>query len=75
MIRGRVTDPVLTALAHAWAVRDVVAHLDGRRPATWSRTVWLDPEPAHRQEQDWSRHPECGCSWSGHTPLSGTMGA
>jgi bacteriocin biosynthesis cyclodehydratase domain-containing protein len=69
-----VTDPVLTALALAWAVRDVVAHLDGRRPATWSRTVFLDPEPSLRWEQDWSRHPECGCSWSVHDPASGTMG-
>ena len=67
-------DPVLVALAVAWAVRDVVAHLDGRRPATWSRTVFLGPEPSSRTEQDWSRHPECGCSWSAHDPASGTMG-
>lgn len=70
-----VADPVLDALAHAWAARDVVAHLEGRRPATWSRTVHLDPDPAQRREEDWSRHPECGCCWSAHTPASGTMGA
>jgi hypothetical protein len=70
-----VADPVLEVLAHAWAVRDVVAHLEGRRPTTWSRTVHLDPDPALRREEDWSRHPECGCCWSAHTPLSGTMGA
>jgi hypothetical protein len=69
-----VTDPVLAAVALAWAVRDVVAHLDGRRPSTWSRTLFLDPEPSHRREEDWTRHPECGCCWSAHAPLSGTMG-
>jgi bacteriocin biosynthesis cyclodehydratase domain-containing protein len=69
-----LVDPALVALAVAWAVRDVVAHLDGRRPDTWSRTVFLDPEPARREEQDWSRHPECGCCWSAHAPPSGTMG-
>jgi bacteriocin biosynthesis cyclodehydratase domain-containing protein len=70
-----LTDPVLGALAAAWAVRDVVAHLDGRRPATWSRTVFLDPDPSVRVEEDWSRHPECGCCWSALAPLSGTMEA
>ena len=69
-----VTDPVLATVAVAWAVRDVVAHLDGRRPSTWSRTLFLGPEPSHRHEQDWSRHPECGCSWPANDPLSGTMG-
>ena len=70
-----VIDPALAALAHAWAVRDVIAHLDGSRPATWSRTIQLGPEAAHRREQDWSRHPECGCCWSVHDLASGTMGA
>ncbi len=69
-----VVDPVLATVAVAWAVRDVVAHLEGRRPSTWSRTVFLDDEPARRREQDWSRHPQCGCCWSAHGPLSGTMG-
>jgi bacteriocin biosynthesis cyclodehydratase domain-containing protein len=69
-----VADPALVTLATAWAVRDVLAHLDGRRPDTWSRTVFLDPDPAQREEQDWSRHPECGCCWSAHDPPSGTMG-
>ncbi|MET0838648.1 MAG: TOMM precursor leader peptide-binding protein [Marmoricola sp.] len=68
------SDPVLATLALAWAVRDVVAHLDGRRPALWSRTLFLDPDPARGGVQDWSRHPECGCCWSAHAPLSGTMG-
>jgi bacteriocin biosynthesis cyclodehydratase domain-containing protein len=68
-------DPVLATLAVAWAVRDVVAHLDGRRPATWSRTLFFDPEPSRGREEDWSRHPECGCCWSAHTRASGTIGA
>lgn len=67
-------DPVLTTLAVAWAVRDVVAFLDGQRPSLWSRTLFLDPEPARGRAQDWSRHPECGCVWSAHDPLSGTIG-
>lgn len=71
----QATDPVLAALAGAWAVRDVVAHLTGRRPATWSRTLLLDPDPARQHEEVWASHPECGCCWSAHAPLSGTMGA
>jgi bacteriocin biosynthesis cyclodehydratase domain-containing protein len=68
-----VADPVLATVAVAWAVRDVVAHLEGRRPSTWSRTLFLDDEPSRRQEEDWSRHPQCGCCWAPHGPLSGTM--
>jgi bacteriocin biosynthesis cyclodehydratase domain-containing protein len=68
-----VTDPVLAAVAVAWAVRDVVAHLEGRRPSTWSRTLFLDPEPSRRHEEVWSTHPECGCCWSAMDPTSGTM--
>jgi len=70
-----VRDPLLPAVAVAWAVRDVVAHLEGRRPATWSRTLVFDDDPTVRREEDWSRHPECGCCWAAHDPLSGTMGA
>lgn len=69
-----VVDPLLAVLAVTWAVRDVVAHLGGRRPSTWSRTLWWDPEPADRQEQGWLRHPECGCSWSPGAHAWGTMG-
>lgn len=69
-----IADPVLAAVATTWAVRDVVAHLEGRLPTTWSRTLFLDTDPAHPREEDWSRHPECGCSWLAHDPLSGTMG-
>lgn len=56
-------DAALTALVLAWAVRDVVNHLDGREPSTWSATVeigaGLDP-----RRRAWARHPHCGCSWA-----------
>ena len=41
-----VPDPVphdLLDLALAWAVRDLVGVVDGRRPPTWSATVQVDP--------------------------------
>ena len=34
-----VADVALLALALTWAARDVVAHLAGREPATFSRTI------------------------------------
>jgi bacteriocin biosynthesis cyclodehydratase domain-containing protein len=70
-----VTDPLLTTLALTWAVRDLAAHLGGHRPSTWSRTVFLDADPARNHQADWPRHPGCGCCWDAHAPLSGTMGA
>jgi bacteriocin biosynthesis cyclodehydratase domain-containing protein len=57
-------DPTLAHVALAWAVRDVVAHLAGAEPATWSRTLHLGAEPAQRHEQQWLRHPQCGCCWA-----------
>ncbi|HEU5037714.1 MAG TPA: hypothetical protein VFT70_11965 [Nocardioides sp.] len=56
-------DPALAAVALAWAVRDVLTHLAGREPSTWSATVELGPDlRPHRQA--WSRHPHCGCAWA-----------
>ena len=40
-----LVDPALAAIALAWAVRDVVVHLDGGQPSTWSRTLLLRPGP------------------------------
>lgn len=56
-------DPGLTALAAAWAVRDLLSYLEGGRPSTWSATVVIgtDLAPVTRP---WSRHPHCGCSWA-----------
>ncbi len=56
-------DPALTSVAVAWAVRDVVAHLTGREPSTWSRTVQLGTAPTQPHARGWLRHPRCGCCW------------
>ncbi len=67
-------DPALAAVAVAWVVRDVVAHLGGREPSTWSRTLNLSSDPANRHEQEWLRHPRCGCCWAADALPSGTIG-
>ena len=56
-----LVDPTLAAIALAWAVRDVVVHLDGGQPSTWSRTLLLGPDPTQRREDAWLRHPMCAC--------------
>lgn len=61
--RSAPPDPVLAELAVRWAVRDVLTHLDGGQPSTWSATVELGPDlRPHRRP--WTRHPHCGCSWA-----------
>ena len=55
-------DPLLVQLAAAWAVRDLVAYVEGDLPATWSSTIAVDPGLA-LDRQRWLRHPGCGCSW------------
>ena len=57
-------DPATASMGLAWAVRDVVAHLDGRQPSTWSRTLRLGLEPPFCTDASWSRHPWCGCGWA-----------
>ena len=54
-------DPLVVALACAWAARDIAAYVGGRRPATWSATVDLDAQVP--VVQPWRRHPWCGCAW------------
>lgn len=56
-------DPALASLALAWAVRDLLTHLEGGRPATWSATVEIGPD-LRPQRRTWARHPHCGCSWA-----------
>lgn len=61
-----VVEPVDTALATlavAWAVRDLVSHLDGDPAATWSATVRCGPGMADLSVLQWLRHPDCGCIW------------
>lgn len=68
-------DDHLADLVVGWAVRDVLAHLSGTRPATWSRTWHLPPDGGAPVIQDWSRHPGCGCCWAADARPSGTMGS
>jgi hypothetical protein len=68
-------DPVLTTEALAAAVRDLVAHAEGREPATRCHTIRVGPAPTDRSVTRWSMHPGCGCSLRGDLGLSGTMGA
>lgn len=63
-------DPALAAVALAWATRDVITYLEGREPSTWSRTWHLGAEPAAPHAQSWSRHPRCGCCWTGDAAVS-----
>lgn len=68
--RGRVdtlpepVDPMLATLAAAWTARELVSHAEGRRPATASTTLRLDPHLTALETHRWLRHPACGCSWS-----------
>jgi hypothetical protein len=55
-------DPLLMQLAITWAVRDLVAYVDGDCPATWSATVTFGPDAAPKV-RPWTRHPRCGCAW------------
>ena len=56
-----VVPPADLQLALAWAVRDLVALVEGGRPTTWSATVDLRPEGP--VTHPWRRHPRCGCAW------------
>lgn len=55
-------DPVLLALALAWAVRDLVAWAEGDRPSTWGAAYELGGPTPHRLPVD--LHPHCGCGWA-----------
>lgn len=62
-------DPVLDALALAWAVRDLCRYLEGDTPSTWSATYDIGPREAPLATP-WGRHPDCGCAWDELTLLS-----
>jgi bacteriocin biosynthesis cyclodehydratase domain-containing protein len=68
-------DPALAAVATAWAARELVSHAEGRRPATASTTVRLDPLLTALETQCWPRHPACGCAWADDLALSGRIEA
>lgn len=52
--------PATTALALAWAARDLTTWLGGGHPATWSTTIALPDDGAIATA--WRRHPECACA-------------
>ena len=61
-LRPAEPDPVLRALALAWAVRDLAAGAEGGVPATWSATVALGVLPP--TVTTYRRHLHCGCAWA-----------
>lgn len=56
-------DSALAALATAWAVRDLTAHLDGERPPSVAATVHVSPDLGALSVVAWAPHPGCGCAW------------
>lgn len=55
-------DPVLAALALAWAARDLLRYAEGEVPTSWSATVCV-LAGGLPQVQAWPRHLHCGCTW------------
>ncbi len=55
-------DPCLLSVALGWAVRDLVAWVDGETPRLWSSTVEITPG-LELVPSPWTRHVHCGCSW------------
>ncbi|HET6624765.1 MAG TPA: TOMM precursor leader peptide-binding protein [Nocardioidaceae bacterium] len=71
-------DGLLATIALAWAARDLVSYVEGRRPSTWSATIRFDPHLSAVETRTWLRHPDCGCSWAETRPAlagSATMEA
>lgn len=68
-------DSALATLALAWAVRDLVTHVEGDRPTTWSATVELAAGLRSVVQTEWLRHPACGCGWLTDEESSSTMEA
>jgi bacteriocin biosynthesis cyclodehydratase domain-containing protein len=76
--RDGVAEPVdtpLATLAVAWAVRDLLTHVEGERPTTWSATIRLAPGLRSVVQTEWLRHPACGCGWLHDEGASRTMEA
>ncbi|HEY1135592.1 MAG TPA: hypothetical protein VGE77_13540 [Nocardioides sp.] len=59
-------DPVGLALGIAATAREVLLHVDGDVPTTWSATLDLVPDGTEVR-RTWARHPWCGCSWQDGT--------
>ena len=57
-------DAALAALGVGWAARDLAAHTEGTRPASWSTTVTVEPDLSEVTRRRWPMHPHCGCAWA-----------
>jgi bacteriocin biosynthesis cyclodehydratase domain-containing protein len=66
-------DNALAAVAVGWAVRDLLSHVEGERPSTWSTVVSLSATLAAITQTEWLRHPSCGCTWLPGHRSSSTM--
>lgn len=55
-------DPLTARLAVTIAAREVLAYVDGERPATFSSTLEI-PLIGIPQHRTWPRHGWCGCAW------------
>ncbi|ACQ81137.1 hypothetical protein Bcav_2892 [Beutenbergia cavernae DSM 12333] len=55
-------ESVTLHLAASLLVRDVLAELDGRVPATVATTIEVDPFTPFGRIRTWETHPRCGCS-------------
>lgn len=56
---------VVAALAGAVVAAEVLAYLDGRRPATAGASIEVETLDAMPRLRGWSVHPRCGCSGMG----------
>lgn len=58
-----IPDASSTALALAWAARDLRTFVTDRTPSTWSSTVVIGDTDAQIAAVTWQPHPQCGCRW------------
>lgn len=56
-----VEESMLSSIASALVVSQVLGLLDGRQPSCVGATVDLDLPDAQHRFQSWAPHPECGC--------------
>ncbi|ACZ22655.1 hypothetical protein Sked_27530 [Sanguibacter keddieii DSM 10542] len=56
---------VVAALAGAVVAAEVLAYLDGRRPATAGASIEVEALDAMPRLRGWSVHPRCGCTGMG----------
>ena len=59
-----LVDPALATIALAWAVRDVVAHLDGAAALDLVPDAVPAPDPAQRREEQLAATPDVRCSFA-----------